>query len=152
MSASGYLFDANVWLALAFDRHPQHTLAHAALARASRRRKAFFCRSTQQSFLRLASNPAILRLARAEHLTNRDAAEMLRRFMGAPAVGWHDEPSGVEELWLRLAERDAASPKVWMDAWLAAFAIQAGMTFVTLDADFLSAQASGLPLELLRAG
>lgn len=34
------------------------------------------------------------------------------------------------------AARDTASPKLWMDAWLAAFAIQSGCQFVTIDRSF----------------
>ena len=44
-----------------------------------------------------------------------------------------------------------ASPKVWMDAYLAAFAIRAGLPFATLDADFRRFEAAGLDLHLLTA-
>lgn len=48
-----------------------------------------------------------------------------------------------------LALRDTASPKLWMDAWLAAFAICAGLQLVTFDRGF--AQFAGLELLLLDA-
>ncbi|MCU0751035.1 MAG: hypothetical protein MUF13_15970, partial [Akkermansiaceae bacterium] len=59
------------------------------------------------------------------------------------------EPEGTRELWLELAAIPSASPKVWMDAYLAAFAIRAGLPFATLDADFRKFEAAGLVLLLL---
>jgi predicted nucleic acid-binding protein len=59
------------------------------------------------------------------------------------------EPEGIRELWLELAALPVASPKVWMDAYLAAFAIRSGLPFATLDADFRRFQAAGLQLQLL---
>lgn len=41
--------------------------------------------------------------------------------------------------------------KVWMDAYLAAFAIRAGLSLATLDADFHRFEAAGLQLRLLSA-
>lgn len=39
--------------------------------------------------------------------------------------------------------------KVWMDAYLAAFAIRAGLPLATLDADFRRFEAADLQLRLL---
>ena len=49
--------------------------------------------------------------------------------------------------WRNLSSRVTASPKLWMDAYLAAFAIQANCESVTFDAGFR--QFAGLRLELL---
>ena len=46
------------------------------------------------------------------------------------------EPEGLEPHWKALAARDTTSPKVWMDAYLAAFAIAGGHQLVTIDRDF----------------
>jgi toxin-antitoxin system PIN domain toxin len=146
-----FLFDANVWLALAFADHPHHRLAVAAYHSASEARPALFCRATQQTFLRLASTPAFLRLCNATGLTNRDALETLERFMASRSVAYREEPSGVAPLWHRLAALDSASPKVWMDAYLAAFAISGDLHMVTLDQDFTVFESHGLQLHLLKA-
>jgi uncharacterized protein len=69
--------------------------------------------------------------------------------LSRPEIAEMDEPSGTAALWQRLATRDTASPKVWMDAYLAAFAITGGLRFVTLDGDFKSYRAEGLQLVLL---
>ncbi len=123
-SASAFLFDANVWLALAFADHPHHRLAVVAYRSATESCPALFCRATQQSFLRLATTPAFLRLCNATGITNRDALDMLDRFMDSKSVAYREEPTGLAPLLApRLAAADSAAPKVWMDAYLAGFAI-----------------------------
>jgi len=69
----GALFDTNIWLAAVFTTQPLHALAQNALQRATPVEPAVFCRATEQSFLRLASTPALLKIYGAEGLTNRDA-------------------------------------------------------------------------------
>ncbi len=59
------------------------------------------------------------------------------------------EPPGLDSIWRELSGLPTASPKRWMDAYLAAFAIAAGMRLVTLDKDFQSFTSSGLDLLLL---
>jgi toxin-antitoxin system PIN domain toxin len=148
-SDSAFLFDANVWLALAFVDHPHHRVALAAYRSATEAHPALFCRATQQAFLRLASTPGFLRLCNAAGLTNRDALQTLERFMASRSVAYREEPSGVAPLWHRLAATDSASPKVWMDAYLAAFAISGDIQMVTLDHDFKAFEGHGLQLHLL---
>ena len=149
MSASRVLFDANVWLALAFDTHPNHRSAVTAFQSTTPARPAVFCRSTQQSFLRLASQPAVHRLCDAVGLTNRDALAMLAGFMASPSVAYRDEPPGVEAVWHGLAGLPSASPHVWMDAYLAAFAIAGRLDLMTFDRGF--SQFAGLSVTFLPA-
>jgi uncharacterized protein len=146
----GALFDTNAWLAALFTSHPFHTLAQTALAAATPAEPAVFCRSTQQSLLRLASTPAILKAYGAEAMTNRDALVALDALQGLPQVRVQDEPPGVFALWRTFASVGTASPKVWMDAYLAAFAVAGGLGFVTLDRDFKRFAEHGLALTLIR--
>jgi uncharacterized protein len=148
---SGSLFDTNIWIAVVFPTHPFHALAQEALARASVARPAVLCRSTQQSFLRLASSPTILKAYGAEASTNRDALIAIDSLLSLPQVVTRVEPEGTFELWRQLASRDTASPKLWMDAYLAAFALAGGTNLVTLDHDFKNFLAHGLDLSLLNA-
>ncbi len=149
MRASAFLFDANVWIALVFAAHPQHGLALEAYRSTSKARPAVFCRATELSFLRLASTPALLRLSNATGLTNGDAIATLTRLLGETRVAHRDEPEGVAPLWHRLGAQDSASPKRWMDAYLAAFAIAGDLRLVTADHDFVDFETDGLKLELL---
>lgn len=145
----GSLFDTNVWIAAIFTTHPAHKQAQQVLQNATPADPAVFCRSTQQSLLRLASTPALLKIYGAEGLTNRDALVALAALLALPQVCEREEPPGLLALWHRLASRDTASPKVWMDAYLAAFAIAGGLHLVSLDQDFKSFEAQRLNLILL---
>lgn len=66
-----------------------------------------------------------------------------------PNIRMLPEPLELEPLWHRLAGLQTASPKVWMDAYLAAFAIRHEAEYVTLDRDFLNFEKDGLKLNLL---
>ena len=145
----GSLFDTNVWIASVFTTHPFHRSARQALQQATPAEPAVFCRSTQQSFLRLASTPALLKVYGAEGLTNRDALVTLDALQALPQVCLRDEPPGVFALWRAFASRDTASPKVWMDAYLAAVSIAGGLRMVTLDGDFKNFVPQGLDLALI---
>ena len=144
-----FLYDSNVWVALTFDRHPFHQAARSAFLQCGKDSPAAFCRATEQSFLRLASTPALLAAYECSGLNSRDVIGFLEDFRKLPKVRFAAETSTIGDLWFRLADRQTASPKLWMDAYLAAFAISGGLRFVTFDADFRQFQASGLDLHLL---
>ena len=146
---AGSLVDSSVWLAAVFPQHPHHARAQEELSIATPLAPAVFCRATQQSFLRLITTPQILRAYAVEAMTNRSALKTFELLRAHPSIAMHDEPPGAVALWHRLAAGDAASPKVWMDAYLAAFSISGGLSFVTLDRDFKRYEAHGLRLRLL---
>ena len=135
----GSLFDTNVWLAAIFPTHPFHLPAQQALLQATATQPAVWCRSTQQSFLRLASTPSLLKAYGADGMT----------LQVLPQVTLRDESPGVFALWCQLASANTASPKVWMDAYLAAFAMAGSLTLVSLDRDFKKFAPQGLVLNLL---
>ena len=145
----GSLFDTSVWLAAVFTTHPFHQSTRKCLQLATTAEPAVFCRSTQQSFLRLVSTPTLLKTYGATGLTNRDALVALGALMGLPQVCERAEPPGTPALWHRMASLNTASPKVWMDAYLAAFAIGGGLRMVSLDQDFKNFAAHGLVLNLI---
>lgn len=145
----GSLFDTNVWLAAIFPTHPFHATAQLALQQTTPAQPAVWCRATQQSFLRLASTPTLHKAYGAERMTNRDALVVLNALQALPQVTLRDESTGVFALWCQLADADTASPKVWMDAYLAAFAIAGGLTLVSLDRDFRNFVPQGLNLVML---
>jgi toxin-antitoxin system PIN domain toxin len=148
---SALLFDTSIWIAVVFPAHPLHGTARATLSRATAAAPAVFCRSTQQSFLRLVSTPTLFRAFGTEVVTNRDALAMLGALLALAQVRERTEPPGTALLWHRLAERDTPSPKIWMDAYLAAFAMRDDLQFVTLDRDFRVFEREGLNLLLLEA-
>lgn len=145
----GSLLDTNVWIAAIFTTHPFHNPAQQLLQQATPAAPAVFCRSTEQSFLRLTSTPTLLKAYGAEGLTNRDALVALDALQWQPQVCIRDEPPGLSTLWRTMASMETASPKVWMDAYLAAFAIGSALRLVTLDHDFKNFVPQGLDLALI---
>ena len=91
----GSLFDTNVWLATIFPTHPFYGPAQQALQQRTAAQPAVWCRSTQQSFLRLASTPALHKAYGAEGMTNRDALAVLDALQALPQVALRDESTGV---------------------------------------------------------
>jgi toxin-antitoxin system PIN domain toxin len=142
------LCDSNVWLALALSKHAHHTAARKWLETVEEPASVFFCRATQQALLRLLTNASVLRPYGNPPLTNREAWRVYETFLADDRIAlWADEPVGVERLWKELAVRGTASPKLWMDAYLAAFALAGRYSMVTTDAGFR--QFRGLDLLVL---
>jgi predicted nucleic acid-binding protein len=69
--------------------------------------------------------------------------------MADERIAFANEPAGVEEAWKTLALRDTNSPKLWMDAWLAAFALCSGFQMITTDKAF--SQFKGLELLVVKS-
>ena len=148
----GYFIDTNVWIAFNFKGHSHNSDAVALLESRSAQRPVYFCRAVENSLLRLLSTPSLCRGYGSPSLTNQQAVTVLADWRSHQNVYCLDaEPGGTRELWLKLAAIPSASPKVWMDAYLAAFAICAGLSFATIDADFRQFVAAGLQLHLLTA-
>lgn len=145
----GRLFDTNLWLAAVFDSHPGHDLARQALQSATASQPAVFCRATEQSFLRLLTTPAVQRAYGADGLNNQDALLTLKALQALPQVVFNQEPPGTAARWHTLASRKTASPKRWMDAYLAGFAMAGGLGLLTLDRDFKQFVALGLDATVL---
>ena len=142
--------DTNVWLALALEEHPAHRAAQAWLMeQRPESRSLIFCRSTEQSLLRLLSSEKILNAVGSQALSNEQAIKVLENMLRQPNVVTNTEPVNLRPIWLRLASRPTSSPKLWMDAYLAAFAITGGHQMVTFDKAFRQFQAQGLELRLL---
>ena len=143
------LVDSNLWVASLFPAHEFHDAARKVIGRATASSPVVFCRATQMSVLRLITTPRLLEFYRAEGLTNRDALAALHALLARSGVREREEPPGTVALWHRLASKNSASPKLWMDAYLAAFALAGGMRLVTLDRDFKAFVGEGLDLTLV---
>lgn len=79
--------------------------------------------------------------------SNLNAWAFYTHLIGDQLVGYAEEPSGLEAIWKSLTTRATPSPKVWMDAYLAAFAIAGNYSFLTTDGGFR--QFTGLNLVLI---
>lgn len=146
----GTLVDTSVWVAAFFDEHEFFLPAKAFIASCRKGQPAQFCRASKQSWLRLVTTPSLHRLYKVPPVSNADAIAILATWLAQPHIHCLDtEPEGTRDLWFKLAAIPSASPKVWMDAYLAAFAIRAALPFATLDTDFRRFEAAGLQLHLL---
>jgi len=130
------LADSNVWLALALSKHAFHAAVRAWFVQRKPSESVLFCRSTQQSFLRLLTTAAVLAPYGIPPLGNKAAWSAYEGFRADKRVGWVDEPRGLESNWKKLAGGARAPPKLWMDAYLAAFALAGGYQLVTTDKAF----------------
>jgi len=77
----------------------------------------------QMSFLRLMTTEAAMGV---DVLTLRDAWRLYRKMMTGDRVVFLTGPDDFETEWFRLTGGNRSSPKVWADAYFAAFAHAGG--------------------------
>ena len=130
------LVDTSVWIALSLPPHIFHTAAREWFEGQGGDASVLFCRASQQSFLRLLTTEAVMRPYALTPMTNAAAWTVYDGLSADPRIAFAPEPPDLERHWRRLAARDLASPKLWMDAYLAAFAIAAEAELVTTDKAF----------------
>lgn len=143
-----YLADTSIWIARAIPEHDDHGRTGEWLNSVGGSDRVVVCRAIQQSLLRLLTLAALTRGYGYPPMSNADAWTRYDSLIADDRVIFRsDEPDGLEARWRQLTERDTASPKLWMDAYLAAFAIEGGYRMVTTDAAFR--QFPGLDLVVL---
>jgi uncharacterized protein len=130
--------DGNVWLALTFDSHIHHPAAKNWFDALSGQ-VCFFCRMTQQGFLRLATNPKVFGV---HALTLGQAWQEYDVLQSDIRVSYAEEPANLETPWRNWTQKQSFSPHVWNDAYLAAFARSRNLQLVTFDKGF--AQYTGV--------
>ena len=128
--------DTNIWLALALSKHTHHPAAKAWLDGRDAPDSVLFCRSVQQSVLRLLTTAEVMALYGIKPLSNAEAWGVYEAFIADDRIVFRDEPPGLAVIWKKLAARRTSSPKLWMDAYLAAFAVACGAQLVTSDKAF----------------
>jgi toxin-antitoxin system PIN domain toxin len=139
-----HLPDINVWLALAFPAHLHHNPARAWFAGLPANRPCHFCRYTQLGFLRIANNPKVFLQAAAPQ---DQAWQLYDDFLLNSRVGFASESAMLESTWRQFTQGQRFAPKLWNDAYLAAFAQTGGYEVVTFDQGF--AQFPGVAVTLL---
>jgi len=141
--------DVNLWLALTLSGHSHHSAARTWLGEQEAFASIFFCRATQQGLVRLLTTTEVLAGYGIPARTNLEAWDVIERFMADERITFAHEPEGVEEAWKAFTLRDTNSPKLWMDGWLAAFALRSDFQMVTTDKAF--SQFKGLKLQVVKA-
>jgi toxin-antitoxin system PIN domain toxin len=121
--------DVNVWLALLLENHVHRAPARRWLE-STESGLIGFLRVTQMSVLRLLTTPAAMH---GRPLRMPEAWAAYDSLFGDDRVAFFDEPRGVDDAFRRHARKNNASPKLWADAWLLAFAECADGIVVTFD-------------------
>lgn len=79
---------------------------------------------------------AVVKLYGAQVPANSEAWALHAAIRNNARIRFADEPPGLEEAWQRFGAIGSASPKLWMDAYLAAFAVSGGYRLITSDKAF----------------
>lgn len=128
---SSLLFpDVNVWVALGMDGHAHHAAAKRWYETLPETGTLVFCRQTQLGLFRIFTTAAIMQ---KDVLTMQGCWRVFDLWVATGQVAWADEPLGLEELLRTLTVGVTVSPKIWMDAYLAAWAEAGNLTLVTFD-------------------
>jgi toxin-antitoxin system PIN domain toxin len=122
--------DVNVWLALNHDIHVHHTAAMRWFDSQDQSASFVFCRQTQMGLFRLMTTEAVLG---HDVITQRRCWAIYDRWINGGRAILAAEPVGLETGLRLRTSANSPSPKVWTDAYLAAFAEAAGLTLVTFD-------------------
>ena len=131
-SAAGDLPDLNVWLALAWSRHPHHAAALAYWERQAAPR-VLFCGVTALGLIRLITQQNVMGEAR---LSSSEASVMQRRLAAQPGVSLIQEEATAWPLLHVLLARHNLASRDNTDAWLAGLALAQGLRLVSFDAGF----------------
>jgi len=121
--------DANVWLALLWSRHIHSDKAKEWFERSSEE-KFLFCRITQITVLRLLTTAAVMG---TDVKKMKEAWELWDKVCADDRIEFLSEPEAIDYEFRRRSELRSPSPKVWVDAYLIAFASVAGLKLVTFD-------------------
>lgn len=121
--------DSNVWLALLWERHIHSDKAREWCERDGEA-QFFFCRFTQLTVLRLLTTEAIMG---DDTLTMSAAWALWDKTWADTRFSLLAEPVDLETEVRSRSRLSTASPKVWADAYLLAFAAVAGVKLVTFD-------------------
>ena len=141
------LCDVNLLLALVTDRHAHHAVAvrwFNTLAAGD----AVVCHIAQMGLLRLLNNPSVMQ---EEALTADACWDIWRRMLEDERIQFTVlEPPDLDAAFERFVSGRVFSPRLWTDAYLAAFADAGGMTLATFDRGFRN--FPGLTCEVLDPG
>lgn len=142
------LCDTNIWLALALSGHVHHRASRAWLDTINAPSTVRFVNSRRSDCWVARQKWMTPGAYGSPPLTNREAWAAYAAFLDDDRIVLAGaEPDGLEAQWRAFAVRQSPAPKVWMDAYLAAFALTGGFELVTTDTAFT--QYGGIELRLL---
>lgn len=127
------LADVSWLLPLCHGGHEHHKPALAWLESLPVEGRITICRAAQLGLLRLLNNPAVMG---SDALDGDQLWRLNDQLLGDSRFSFESEPPALEHGLRRLTQDVRHSPKLWQDAYLAAFAVAAGLQLVTFDKGF----------------
>lgn len=124
--------DVNVWVALCDAGHTANSRA-VQYWRNEASSEIVFCRTTALGLTRILSRRTS---PDGVPLSTSESWQRYQQWRNVPGVSMMADPQTVEECLETFYEAGIVAPKLSTDAYLAAFAISAGLRLVTLDRDF----------------
>ncbi len=121
--------DINVWLAFVDENHVHHKRAKDYW-KTEAAENVSFNRITSLGFLRLAC------IIPAQPLTPREAWETYQQLKSLAEVTFTPEPLALDSALETICLKKDFVPRLWTDAYLAAFAKSLGFRLVTFDKDY----------------
>ena len=137
------LCDINCLLAFCYDRHVHHPAALTWLEQQDEL-SVVVCRNTQLGLLRLLTNANVMT---GEVCNLKQSWKIYDTLMSDERFDFYAEPIDLEQHFRHYTASGRVSPKLWQDAYLAAFARTTKLHLVTFDGGFQ--QFEGLRLTLL---
>jgi len=135
--------DVNVWLALTSPDHEHSQSAWNWYRRLPEGASLYFCRITQLGLLRLLTTRAVMG---AGTLSQSEAWQAYDQWLTKGGARLCAEATDLETRFRRYSHASQSSPKVWADAYLAAYAESRGLTLVTFDRALAGKVAGALHL------
>jgi toxin-antitoxin system PIN domain toxin len=142
------LFDVNVWVALTFSGHKYHKPALEAFDSYMQKDAVLFNKETQRGYLTAISSPEVTEMFGQKSLSNLEAWNYYLQLLEDDRVNYIEDPEGLNDTWHATSLPPVPAPKLWLDAYIASFAMMTGLELVTFDKTFR--QFSALSLVLLK--
>jgi hypothetical protein len=127
-----YLVDVNVWIAHVYEGHELYPRA-VRWFDTLEPEHAVCCRIAQIGLLRALTNASIMSV---EVRSMQKAWDAYSEIAADPRFAFADEPRELESAFRSLSSLSLPAPKLWTDAYLAAFANAAGIALATFDGAF----------------
>ena len=134
--------DVNVWVALHHQKHLHHRFALEWFNELEERTKLVFCRQSQLGLFRLLTTTSVMG---DEVSTQQQCWAIYEKWIAGGRAVMQPEPPAIDTAFRARSHAPQSAPKIWTDAYLAAFADAAGLTLVTFD-KALAAKTKGAVL------
>jgi uncharacterized protein len=122
--------DINVWLALIYEKHMHSELVVEWFEGLESAAAFVFCRHTQLGLFRLLSTEAVMK---QDCLNQEQCWQIYDPWIESGLAFVAQDPPELESAMRMHSSEGAVSPKIWADAYLAAFAEAGNLTLVTMD-------------------